>query len=205
MHFVGHDIDVWNSIPKAHKWALDKLMLADRLGYVCGPSGISVPKRDTYIIRPCVNLHGMGKGAFKAEIGKTTDLIVPPGYFWSEVFEGDHYSVDYYGGQQVLCVLGEKGLEDFTQFSKWCKIKKDIPFPKELSDLGIGEGWINVEFIGDKIVEIHFRNNPDFCGHGSDYIIPVWQGQSVKIGKNQKYVEAKDGKRLGYVVENESR
>lgn len=200
MKFVGHDTDIWHKLPKEHKWMLDKLMLADRLGYTCGPSGVCVPKRDNYIVRPCVNLHGMGQGAFITEISRSTDLIVPSGYFWSEIFKGEHYSVDYYGGQQVLCVLGEKHDYDFTKFKRWVKIKKDIPFPKELKIMGAEEGWINVEFIGDKIIEVHFRNNPDFCGHNSDYITPVWRGEAIRVKRNEVFIESKDGQRIGYVV-----
>ena len=53
--------------------------------------------------------------------------------------------------------------------------------------------------IGNKIIEIHLRRNPDFATHDSPYIIPVWKGQK-KIRKNHMFIEAKDGDRLGYFV-----
>ena len=85
--------DVWNTVDPKHLWALDKLILSKHFGYVCGPVGVDVPKPGWYIVRPCVNAIGLGLGAQKLWIDKSTDDL-PGGHFWCEWFEGRHLSVD---------------------------------------------------------------------------------------------------------------
>ena len=51
----------WNRILPEHLWIYNKLFLSQRLGYTCGPAGLEVPKPGFYIVRPCMNLMGMGR------------------------------------------------------------------------------------------------------------------------------------------------
>ena len=51
-------------------WVYNKLTLAEKLEYVCGPAGIKVPKAGEYIIRPMMNLAGMGANAKIIEVKK---------------------------------------------------------------------------------------------------------------------------------------
>ena len=54
-------IDEWNSIHKDDLWVYNKLFLAHSLGHLCGPVGTPVPSQDYYIVRPSINLLGMGR------------------------------------------------------------------------------------------------------------------------------------------------
>jgi hypothetical protein len=56
------DYKVWQDIP-AFRSLYNKLDLSLRLGYTAGPAGCPVPKSGTYIVRPIINLSGMGATA----------------------------------------------------------------------------------------------------------------------------------------------
>ena len=209
----------WNRILPEHYWIYNKLVLSTRLGYTCGPAGLEVPRPGKYIVRPIMNLMGMGRHARIEHIEYSTEHL-HPGEFWCEVFEGDHISVDYeyhedrtgcypeyamdhsvdfHIKEQRLAVKGYKHPDDLYKFSKWEKVDIQIPYPKILTTKGLYRyGWINCEFIGGNLIEVHFRRNPDFR-HGNDVTIPVWDGE--EIDPNRKYIEERDHTRQGYYIE----
>ena len=88
------DIAAWYKYPHYRKW-FNKLYVAERFSYNCGPAGIPVPESGEYIVRPIVNLAGMGIGArvMHLEENEVSEKI-PAGYFWCEYFQGRHLSVD---------------------------------------------------------------------------------------------------------------
>lgn len=178
---------VWETINSNDIWVLDKLILSRKLNYICGPIGTNVPKPDWYIIRPCVNALGLGLGAKKIWIEKETNDL-PYGFFWCEWFEGRHLSVDYENGNQILCVEGIKPKNTFTKWQKWFKTDDVIQIPDIIKSFIDKYKYINCEFIGYKLIEVHFRNNPDFVNDISEYI-PVWKGQSIEPPEGYIYVE----------------
>ncbi len=156
---------------------MDKLILSRTMGYICGPVGMDVPEPGEYIVRPCVNMIGLGLGAKKLYLEDTTDHL-SPGHFWCEWFDGDHYSVDYYWGQQELTVKGNKDEYTLTRWDSWIRdYEKVIPFPDELEQISMTTPWINCEFIDGKLIEVHLRQNEDFnLIDGQEEFIPVWEG-----------------------------
>jgi hypothetical protein len=120
---------------------------------------------------------GLGLGAQKLWIEKQT-IDLPLGYFWCEWFEGRHYSVDYKFGNQVLCVEGFKSENTFTKWDKWLKIHKHIPAPDIILNTFINKEHLNCEYIGDKLIEVHLRQNTDFDDQITEFI-PVWEGQDT--------------------------
>jgi len=56
---------VWKTADPDDLWVMDKLILSRKLGYNCGPVGLDVPTPGYYIVRPCVNMLGLGLGAQK--------------------------------------------------------------------------------------------------------------------------------------------
>jgi len=189
---VSYDLDdeelAWMETPANELWALDKLILARTLGYESGPTGLEVPRPGWYIVRPCVNLLGGGMGAQKLWLEDDTSKL-PLGHFWCEFFEGNHYSVDYELGIPVLTVEGFKDDATMISWDKWVKIEKDIALPPELSILRNKQS-LNVEYIGDKPIEIHYRNNPDFNYNNKEFL-PVWEGQDTTPPTGYSYIEAK--------------
>ena len=188
MKQVG-DPDVWHLINPDHLWVVDKLILARRLGYLCGPAGVPVPKPGQYVVRPCVNFFMMSRGASVEHL--TEHSVLEPGYFWCEKFEGRHLSFDYQFGQQVLAVEGVREGTRLDRFSRWEKVNDQFALPPLLTAIAAKEPEFNVEVIGDKVIEVHFRLNDDFLNHNNDVIIPVW--------KDQFYPSA-CGDRIGFIL-----
>lgn len=193
-HLDGND--EWNQIHPSDLWVYNKLFLSRVLGYTCGPIGTTVPKPDFYIIRPSFNLLGMGRFARKEWLYKYTDHI-HPAEFWCEIFEGHHLSVDFKNQKSELVVLGTRDEDDpYYKWKKWEKIDLKVRFPNILKDLKGNYEWINCEFIGEKLIEVHFRQNPDFR-YNNSVAIPVWDNEKVE---NMTYIEDVDYHRKGFWV-----
>lgn len=197
MYLEGNE--EWNHIHPHDLWVYNKLILSRILGYTCGPSGTNVPKPDFYIVRPCMNLLGMGRLSRIEYIEKSTDDY-HPSEFWCEVFKGDHISVDYENQKQKLTVLGTRDSKSpLYKWKKWEKIDKKIEFPDILKNLYGHYQWINCEFIGNKLIEVHFRRNPDFR-HENTEVIPIWDDTNREIYEDYRYIESEDYLRKGFWV-----
>lgn len=181
---------VWKTIDPDDIWALDKLILSRKLRYSCGPVGLDVPAPGWYIVRPCVNMIGLGLGSQKVWLEKETTHL-PLGYFWCEWFEGRHLSIDYHWGKQELAVEGHKSNATFTKWDHWIKVSDRIKVPEVISSLSKKHKWINCEFIGKKLIEVHFRHNEDFEGN-IIHFVPVWKGESTTPPEGYTYREYPD-------------
>jgi hypothetical protein len=202
MEFIN-DSDVWSTCPRDWLWIYDKLIVARKQDIMAAPAGIPVPKDGEYCVRPITNIRMMGRGAKKTFIHRGDDEAVPDGFFWSEWLEGRHISVDYHWGQQHLAVEGFRNNPDrLDRFSRWSKVQDQLSIPSWLEGLGRQSAWINVEYIGNKIIEVHLRRNDDFSNHNSDEIIPVWRGESVHQPIGYSWYASAAGERLGFWIEN---
>lgn len=190
-----HDSDIWDKIHIDDLWIYDKLILSRKLGHLCGPAGVELPFPGTFIVKPITNIMGMGKGSYiKAFDTKSTDDI-EPGYFWMELFSGQHLSVDVVKGKTEVVI---EGISEGTQrFSRWITLDNvDIKHPEFIIELSHKYGVVNYETIGGKIIEVHLRHNPDWIKYRAKELIPVWNTHDIK----QNFVEDRDGERLGFIV-----
>jgi len=186
-----NDVDVLNFIEPDDLWVYDKLILAKKFNYYCGPAGTLPNIPGEYIVRPCVNFMMMGHGA---KVEKGSEFDVPVGHFWCERFYGRHLSFDFHHGKQVLAVEGFR--EDpnrLDRFSKWQKCEDVLTLPDFLVTIAKKYEWLNVECIGDKIIEVHLRYNDDFEGHSARTIIPVWK---------DNFYRSECGDRVGFILED---
>lgn len=189
----------WNHIHPEDLWVYNKLILSTRLGYSCGPAGLVVPYPGSYVVRPCMNLLGMGRFARIEFISKSTEHL-HPAEFWCEKFCGEHISVDFYQKQANLVVRGVKDVQNpLYKWDKWEKIDKTIDFPEILNNLVGNYEWINCEFIGNNLIEVHFRRNPDFR-YGNEVAIPIWDEKEIDDRNNFKYINDPDYKRRGFLI-----
>jgi len=189
-HFCS-DCDIIDNIDVDNLWVIDKFILSKKLGYVCGPAGVLPKKEGKYIVRPCVNVRMMAIGAKFKDLN-TVDDIIPDGFFWCEIFKGRHRSFDYHWGNQVLAVEGFRDdSERLDRFSHWKKIKDEFILPSFIQEIANKNEWLNVETIGENIIEIHFRYNDDFANHNSETIIPIWK---------ENYYNSPAGDRLGFIL-----
>lgn len=195
------DITAWQSLVATEDlWLFDKLLVARKLGYACGPTGVPVPNPGRYIVRPCVNLQGMGIGAHFLDIESSTEHL-PAGYFWSEVFTGRHISVDYKHSKQILTVEGfRESSSPLWRFSRWQKVDDLMPIPGPLRFLADKYETINIEYIDGRAIEVHLRHNPDFV-HGNTVAYPVWEDDPIAPIPNLKFVESRDYKRIGFYID----
>ena len=193
-------LDEWSQIHQDDLWVYNKLMLSRKLGYVCGPAGVPVPHSDFFIVRPMMNLMGMGRLARVEPLDGDTEHL-HPGEFWCEIFKGQHISVDFYEKQCVLMVRGVRSANNsLYKWDRWEKIDGEVAFPSFLNDLKGDYKWINCEFIGDNIIEVHFRQNPDFR-YGNSVAIPVWKEDNTLIDSKYKYVDDEDYLRKGFFID----
>lgn len=192
------DISAWKLVRPDDLWIFDKLILSKKLGYTCGPKGVPVPRPGRYVIRPCVNVMGMGRGAYIADLQDSTESI-PDGTFWCEEFLGDHLSVDYYQGKQVLAVKGVRSGRNLDRWDRWEKVSLLRPIPKIAEVLVERYNWLNVEYIGDKVIEIHLRYNPDFSFLNVPYIIPAYDSSELE---GHTFIPWPEHNRIGFFVPN---
>ena len=180
----------WQNPNPDTMWVTDKLILASKMGYKCGPAGIDVPESGNYCVRPVVNAYGLGIGAKKMFIEQTTTHI-PPGFFWCEWFDGRHLSVDYKKGEQTLCVEGFKKEDTFTKWDRWVRTVDTVDMPDVIKEVVGEHDFVNCEYIGGKLIEVHLRHNPDFEGGVTEFI-PVWEGEDTTAPTGFKYREYPD-------------
>lgn len=203
---ITDDVTAWNKFPQYRIW-FNKLWLSERLGYLCGPGGVPVPEKNQYIVRPIYNLRGMGAGAKIQEISPDDLSAVPPGYFWCEIFTGDQYSIDisweYYKWKITSCYKGITATDNLYKFKKWIRSTTDFKIPEFLDLLQLCKN-INIEIIGNKIIEVHLRSSPD---PSYNEIIPVWKGDEIYVSNEYKWIKSPDDadgfisqSRLGFFV-----
>ena len=186
------DIDVFDNISSDDLWCVDKLILSKKLGYKCGPAGIPPSVPGQYIVRPIVNLKMMGVGATIKYLDSDS---IPDGYFWCEMFTGRHLSFDYHWGKQTLAVEGFRSdTNRLDRFSRWTRVVDMFVLPEVLQNVADRYAWFNVEVIGNKVIEVHFRYNDDFANHNANTIIPVWQ---------EEFYPSPAGDRLGFILKYE--
>ena len=184
------DVDVFDSIAPDDLWCVDKLILSKKLGYVCGPAGV-VPPPGKYIVRPIMNLRMMSVGA---RIQCLDSDSIPDGYFWCELFAGRHLSFDYHWGKQTLAVEGFRTEPTrLDRFSHWTRLDQDFKLPEILQTVADRYEWFNVEVIGDRVIEVHFRYNDDFANHDATTIIPVW---------SDEFYSSPTGDRIGFILKD---
>ena len=194
-------IDEWKSIHEKDLWIYNKLILSRSLGYLCGPTGVSVPNPNQYIVRPSINFLGMGRFSRIEWIYNETDHF-HPSEFWCERFYGEHISVDFREKRSELVVIGERDLTNpLYKWKKWTRIDKKVEFPSILNSLVGNYEYINCEFIGNNLIEVHFRQNPDFR-YGNNVAIPVCKGEKITKLKNLSFVKDEDYLRQGFYIDN---
>lgn len=204
MHNINifSDFEAWSHAEYKDLWVFDKLIVARKAGHTCGPRGMRVPRPGFYMVRPIMNLYGMGVGARKMFLEDSTDHL-NPGEFWCEFFEGEHLSIDYRGTNPVLQVRGlHDHIHPHQRFTHWQKVDHFVPLPQMLVWMCLRYKYINCEFIGGKLIEVHLRGNPDFV-YGNTQMIPVWKGESTTPPNGFRFIadpDSSNDERIGIFV-----
>jgi hypothetical protein len=192
MHFKS-DEEAYLELSRSNPQFLhyfNKLWFSQQLQYDCGPGGTTPSKVAYYIVRPILNIRGMGVEAKREFLTPECRDKVPPGHFWCEEFFGTHHSVDFENSngkwEVVSCYSGQNAKKALYQFFKWTKCSDEKlfenlentmkhPLFERIIENNINH--INVEFIGTNPIEIHFRHSSD---PKYDEIIPIWKSQGTE-------------------------
>lgn len=153
-----------------------------------------VPKYPV-IVRPRINLKGMGVGAHYVYNIKELNKI-PKDYFWSNLYHGDHISVDIFinrenGIQDTIAFKGIPGkLFTFKHWESMPYYQLPIHIKKWILRYLTGyNGIINLEIIGDKIIECHLRMGDLNYFQDKNLmkcVIDCYQGKSITLPKLNK-------------------
>ncbi|KKK60709.1 hypothetical protein LCGC14_3021640 [marine sediment metagenome] len=143
-----YERQLYHKMPVKDRWIMNKLHVAETMGYNCGPSG-TFPKHGTYCLRPTHNPRGMYNGSFYKVnyVGEGDDLI-KPGYFWCEWFEGESTWSEYINDRFSFGIGGttdENGVLITTSGIE------ATPMPAQFKDIS---RYMLIERIGGKIVEV---------------------------------------------------
>jgi hypothetical protein len=163
-----NDFQVWKSRDsniQTHLWVYNKLEIARSQDLECGPLGV-YPDKYPVLVKPITNLYGMGKDAQIVHTLYEFRKICreKSGLFWTRFLTGKHYSVDIACKNGVplwnCCFRGENG-KTLGTFDYWETIP-DYRLPacvKEWMRKNFSKyvGWMNIELIGDKVIECHLR------------------------------------------------
>ncbi len=156
------DDAAWEHFP-TYRWVYNRLEIALSQGIACAPVGID-PKAYPLFLKPITNLYGGGLGArsieSEEEFGKYEHLS---GHFWMEYLTGEHLSHDLVliDGKAAYALtfrghsLGQ-GMFDYWEIieeNKACGYSKTW-VEKHLRGY---TGCVNIETIGNRIIECHLR------------------------------------------------
>lgn len=140
-----------------YRYLYDKLWLAREQAQDVRESGYAPPG---WFIRPRVNLLGMGRGTYKA--GVLTRI--PEGCFAHRPLEGTHISTDF-------VLVGGK-VRDFFTFQAHYEagsfsLFESVPGrynaqARQFVEAHVTHGVVNVESIGETIIEVHLRPSLQF-------------------------------------------
>jgi hypothetical protein len=174
------DAELWQRYPHL-RWLYDRLQLSMALGYECGPAGTLPPRAGAWFVKPIVNLNGMGVDAYACNYDGGPVFPVRPGSFWMPRFVGRHVSMDlertssgWRTGLTVECLYRSH------RPCEWIKVADAPRVPAVLEIHRIDSAWLNIEFIGADVIEIHLRRNHDFDAMPeATSVFPIWSGDPV--------------------------
>lgn len=155
-----YDRDSYHQLPQADRWIMNKLSLAELLGHVCGPIGTRPASSVEVIVRPALNIYGMGRGGFYDydEWPFAAWDRVPnanPGYFWCEMFHGRHTYTGFVDDVAMHCSYSEEVTLQTNQ--RWEGVEDLAEAPALPAVLQGISKYLFVEAIGGKIIEVSPR------------------------------------------------
>ncbi len=169
------DCAAWQA-NRAHRWVYSRLAVAETTGVRSAPLGVDAPAGVPLVVKPVMNLHGMGRGA--RMVPASESVSYEPSMMWQERLSGRHVSVDLrldpHLGRAVwqATSVGQPHPERFGRFLMW-----ELLGPDRLPETDIAERWalthlrhyagpVGVELIGGRVIEVHLRLTQDWLESG---------------------------------------
>jgi len=163
-----NEYQLYHMLPQPDRWIFNKLTIAERMGYTCGPVGTTPENRGRYMVRPMMNISGMGNGGFflrdttqpgTRAIEKDMVPNANPGYFWSEVFTGHHNWTSYINDVPVYGTIGIRS-ENGMVFQDDPGLTETILMPDIFK--GISR-YMMAEHIDGNLIEISPRHTSGYA------------------------------------------
>ena len=152
------------------------------------------PSKFPVIVRPIVNLYGMGKDAYFLNYTEKENFKIPKDFFWCEMLDGEHLSVDVFYTknkiQNFICFRGEKG--NLFTFEYWEYLPNYKP-SKYITNwiknnLKGFNGVFNIEIIGNNIIECHLRMGDSNYFQNKEltkYLISCYKNEVINFNKKK--------------------
>ncbi len=156
------DVDAYLKYPQ-YRFIYNKMVICQFQNVLHAPFPI-IPSKFPIISKPIINLYGMGLKIHKIENIEQFWKYWLSTKFWMEFLEGQHYSYDlaiYQGKISWFCCFQGYPLESIGSFDYW-----ELIYPESLPPnvtqiveryLKDYTGILNIECIGDYIIEAHLR------------------------------------------------
>lgn len=169
----------WRIYPH-YNWLANKMEICKLQGIKHAPHGIYPPYYPMFS-KPIYNLYGMSMGIRHLKDRDDVDRHYTPGHFWMELLEGPQISID------VVVIKGKPQWSVETKahplgdgrFDYW-EVRKKNTNLENIYNLFCFTyfidytGIVNLEMIGDKIIEVHPRMSPQFIDlYGSGWLDAV--------------------------------
>ena len=201
------DAEAWQDYPHL-RWLYDRLRLSLALGYECGPGGTLPPRAGIWFVKPIINLNGMGVDAHAQRYDGSIVFPIRPGSFWMPCFSGRHVSLDLErtaSGWRVALIV--ECIYRNGRPYEWKRIADAPRLPRALGIEHIDSAHLNVETIGNRVIEVHLRRNHDFdAAPDASSAFPVWDGEPIPADMVADPEDADgflDPRRLGFVYRRE--
>ena len=171
------DPDAYRMNPK-HHWVYNKLSIAELQGIEAGPFGVT-PTLQPLFSKPIYNLSSMGVDARKFDTIEAYEGEVRAGTMWCAYLQGEHSSVDLVllnGKVEWFSFTHgyplEKGMFDYWEINVTPQsYLKNYVIKFVQTHLPDYTGAVNVEVLGDKIIEVHLRIAGQWLDlYGEDFI-----------------------------------
>jgi hypothetical protein len=196
------DCDAWLWYP-AQRWVYNKLAVALSQNLDAGPHGTQPPHFPVFS-KPIINLKGMGVGSRILRSQADYDRHYAPGHFWMTLLEGRHVSSDIAvvdGAPRWWRHVTGKPAGEGT-FDSWLvHAEPDLGLEAYCGEwieehLPSYTGMLNLETIGQKIIEAHLR----FADQWPDLYGPGWVDALVGLYERQEWQFDDDDRSEGYSV-----
>jgi hypothetical protein len=196
------DADAWVWYP-AQRWVYDKLAVALSQNLDAGPHG-TAPPRFPVFSKPMINLRGMGIGSRVLRSQADYERHYTAGHFWMTLLDGRHVSTDAAVVDGAPCwwrhVTGKPAGEG--TFDYWTvHAEPDAAIEAHCGawieqHLAGYTGMLNLETIGDTIIEAHLR----FADQWPDLYGPGWVEALVGLYERRVWDFYDDDRSEGYSV-----
>lgn len=181
------DVQAYMYYPN-HNRIYNKLKLFEYQNVRAYPLPI-IPKKYPVVIKPIINLCGMGLNSKKINNYKQLKPYLRSNLFWCEYLEGSHYSWDFIinDGKIIKYVVFEGIKKTFGTFKYW-QLLHNITIPKIITEyiddyLDDYTGSLNIETINNIMIEGHLRSGDIKYilteNISSLYLVPVWMKKDL--------------------------